>query len=79
MEKKKEPIERIRIGRVTAAIWQNESQNGQWYNVTLTRSYKEGDEYRDSHSLAGTDILLGAAALERAFALAGELQKGEKA
>ncbi len=78
MEKRNEPIEKIRIGRVTAAIWQNEGANGRWYNVTLSRSYKDGDEYKDSHSLSGTDLLLGAAALERAFQAVGYLSGKEQ-
>lgn len=44
-EKKKEPIKRIRIGRIRASIWANgtEESGTPWYTVTPYRSYKEKD------------------------------------
>jgi hypothetical protein len=38
------PVREIRIGRVRAAIWENETQNGTRHNVTLSRLYKDGDD-----------------------------------
>ena len=34
------PIHEIRMGRIKAAIWQNETDNGIRYNVTVGRLYK---------------------------------------
>jgi hypothetical protein len=54
-----QPIHRIRISRVQAAIWQNEADNGTWYNVTLSRSYKDAkDEWKSSDSFSADDLLL---------------------
>src|SRR5207248_2304863 len=48
-----EPVHRIRMSRISAAIWQHESENGTWYNVTLSRSYKDAnDEWKSSDSFS---------------------------
>ncbi len=31
----KKPIHEIRLGRIKAAIWENEAENGVRYNVTI--------------------------------------------
>ena len=46
MEKKK-PIHEIRLGRVRAAIWENEGDGDRvHYGVTFSRLYKDGDQWR---------------------------------
>ena len=42
---KKRPVHEVRIGRVRAAIWENETENGTFFNVTLSRLYKDGEPY----------------------------------
>ena len=55
----KKPIHEIRLGRIKAAIWENEGENGIRYNVTLTRLYKNGkDEWRDSTTFGRDDLPL---------------------
>ena len=39
----RKPIHEIRMGRIKAAIWQNETDNGIRYNVTVGRLYKDGE------------------------------------
>lgn len=53
---KKRPIHTIRRGYVEAAIWKNETDNGAMYNVTLSRSYKDGDELKNSSSFGVGDL-----------------------
>ncbi len=43
---KQRPAHEIRLGRIKATIWANQNDNGTWYNVTLSRSYKDGDEWK---------------------------------
>ena len=65
----KKPAHQIRLGRIRAAIWEN--QNGDdraWFNVTVTRSYSDGDEWKDTHSLRRDDLPVAAKALDMAFA-----------
>jgi hypothetical protein len=55
---KSRPIHEIRMGRIRAAIWENETQNGTRHNVTLSRLYKDGDEWKDSTSFGRDDLPL---------------------
>jgi hypothetical protein len=55
------PVHIIRYGAVRAAIWRNVVENGNasrpMYNVTFTRSYKDGDAWKDSTSFGLDDLL----------------------
>ena len=67
-EDKNKPIDRIRVGAIEAAIWENPGKNGTWKSVTLSRTYKDsGGNLRSSNSLSGTDLLLAAEALRKAY------------
>ena len=52
------PVQEIRMGRIRAAIWANETENGTRYNVTVNRLYKDGDKWKDSTSFGRDDLLL---------------------
>jgi hypothetical protein len=56
-EPKQRPVHEIRLGRIRAAIWANQNDNGTWYNVTLSRSYKDGDDWRSSASFGRDELL----------------------
>ncbi|MCA9564816.1 hypothetical protein [Botrimarina mediterranea] len=56
--KKMRPVHEVRVGRVRAAIWENDTQNGPRHNVTLSRLYKEGEEWKDSGSFGRDDLPL---------------------
>ena len=62
----KRPVHQIRLGRIRAAIWENQSKNGTRYNVTISRLYREEDEWRDSSSFGRDDLLLVAKVADRA-------------
>lgn len=58
MEKKK-PVHEIRIGRVRAAIWENETESGEIrYSVTFSKLYKDGEQWKDSASFGRQELLL---------------------
>ena len=61
----KKPVHEIRLGRVRAAIWENETTNGSRYNVTVSRLYKDGESWKDSNSLGRDDLPLAAKVLDR--------------
>ena len=79
---KKAPVHEVRVGRVRAAIWENDTQNGPRHNVTLSRLYKDGDEWKDSQSFGRDDLPLVAKVSDLAhswiFGVAPE-QKAEAA
>ena len=52
------PVHEIRMGRIRAAIWENETQNGTRHNVTFSRLYKDGDQWKDSFSFGRDDLPL---------------------
>jgi hypothetical protein len=57
--KKAKPVHEVRLGRIKAAIWANETDNGIRHNVTLSRLYKpEGEDWQDSTSFGRDDLPL---------------------
>jgi hypothetical protein len=63
------PAHEIRLGRIRAAIWENENaQEGIWYNVTVTRLYNDGGHWRDSPSFGRDDLPVVAKLMDMAYA-----------
>jgi len=56
------PVHTIRYGALRAAIWRNVVDNGNasrpLYNVTFTRSYKDGPKWRETASFGADDLLV---------------------
>jgi len=63
---KQRPVHEVRLGRIKATIWANQSDNGTWYNVTVSRSYKDGDEWKSSSSFGRDELLTAAKAADLA-------------
>jgi hypothetical protein len=62
------PAKEIRIGLLKATIWANKKDDGKWYSVTLSRSYKDGDDqWKTSHSFGKDDLLVASQLLQQAF------------
>jgi len=55
---KQKPVHEVRLGRIKAAIWANETDNGTRHNVTITRLYKDGDEWKTSTSFGREELPL---------------------
>jgi hypothetical protein len=68
------PIDEIRIGRITASIWKNATSKGDFYNVTFSRLYKDGDDWRRSDSFGRDDLLLLAKLADAAHSRIYDLQ-----
>lgn len=67
------PLQKFRIGLVTATVWKNEVEGGKaFYSVTLQRSYKDGDDWKETESLGHADLLCAIKLLERAEAFIAE-------
>lgn len=65
-KKENRPVHELRLGRIRAAIWENETQNGTRHNVTISRLYKDGDQWRDSTSFGRDDLPLVAKVADQA-------------
>ncbi len=63
---KQRPAHEIRLGRIKATIWANQSESGPWFNVTLSRNYKEDDEWKSSSSFGRDELLTVAKAADLA-------------
>ncbi|MEN6406989.1 MAG: hypothetical protein ABFC77_11020 [Thermoguttaceae bacterium] len=57
---KAKPIHEIKLGRLVAAVWENETDGGAIrHNVTFSRLYKpDGEQWRNSSSFGRDDLLL---------------------
>lgn len=55
METRK-PIHEVKVGKVRAAIWANQSPNGTYHCVTLGTLYKTGERWKTSSSVDLADI-----------------------
>lgn len=54
---KPKPVETLRDGRLKATIWRNFGDNGTFYSVEISRTYKDGDDYKNAHSYSGAELL----------------------
>ena len=53
----KRPVHEIRLGTIRAAIWANEKRTHNiWFSVTISRFYRVGDEWKDTHSFGRDDL-----------------------
>jgi len=51
------PVHEIRIGRIVAAIWKNESPHGTRHSVTLSKIYKDAtDKWQRTDSFWRDDL-----------------------
>jgi hypothetical protein len=55
---KQKPIHEVRLGTIKAAVWRNETEAGIRYNVTFSRLYKDGDDWKSTDSFGRDDLLL---------------------
>jgi hypothetical protein len=70
------PVHEIRLGRIRAAIWENDTKNGVMHNVTLSRLYKDSDDWKDSTSFGRDDLLLIAKVCDQAHTWIHEATEG---
>ena len=63
------PAIKFRDGTLQVTIWRNSGEKGNWYSVTPTRSYRQGDEtWKETDSLGQDDMLAMAELLREAYA-----------
>jgi hypothetical protein len=59
---KPQPAAKFRLGYLTATVWKNDN----FFNTVLSKSYKDGDDWKDTDQLGTGDLLNAAKLLERA-------------
>ncbi len=63
---KQKPAHEIRMAGVKATIWENQTTAGTRYNVTVSRIYKDGEEWKQTESFGRDDLQLLAKVVDRA-------------
>ena len=63
---KQQPAHEIRMGAIRATIWENETTNGIRFNVTVSRLYKDGEEWKQTDSFGRDDLQLLAKVIDMA-------------
>ncbi len=65
------PVKTLRLGRIKAAVWENESDRKKFYNVTFARTYvDDAKNYHDTDSFGRDDLPLVAKLADQAHTLA---------
>lgn len=52
------PVHEVRLGKVKAAIWRNDTENGVRYSVTISRIYKAETGWETSMSFGRDELPL---------------------
>jgi hypothetical protein len=61
------PVKTLRLGRIKAAVWENEADQKKFYNVTFARTYMdEGRNFHDTDSFGRDDLPLVAKLADQA-------------
>jgi len=66
-EKNKAPVHEVRIGAIKCAIWRNEGPNGPWHSTTISRIFRDGDQWKQSGAFGRDDLLIVAKVADVAF------------
>lgn len=80
MSEKPKPVHTVRLGSIQAAIWSNPGQHGPIYNVTLERSFRDGEgQWQTSQSFGRNDLLVVAKVADAAHSFICERQASARA
>lgn len=60
------PTHEVRLGSIKAAVWSNPTETGVRHNVTFSRLYKDGDNWKSSDSFGLQDLLVVAKVADQA-------------
>ena len=60
------PAHKIRSGAIEVAIWKQVGEKGTFFSVTMSRSFKQGEQWKQSDSFGQDDILVLAKLLDLA-------------
>lgn len=61
MSKNKEtnnkPVKKLQLRGISASVFENKSENGiLFYKVSITRTFKDGDEFRTTNTFSRDDL-----------------------
>ena len=74
------PVQTLRLGRIKAAVWENEADSKKFYNVTFARTYvDDAKNFHDTDSFGRDDLPLVAKLADQAHTFIFERLAGQKA
>lgn len=65
---KNQPAHEIRLASIKATVWSNSDGGRSWFSISLSRSYRDGDQWKDTTSFRRDDLPLVSKASEMAYA-----------
>ncbi len=73
---KPQPVDHVRIGAISAAIWENQTENGVRHGVTIERLYRDAEsgKWKSSSTFNRDDLLVLAKVADLAHTRVHELQ-----
>ncbi|MDO8539502.1 MAG: hypothetical protein Q7S40_03615 [Opitutaceae bacterium] len=73
------PVKTLRLGRIKAAIWENNADQRTFYNVTFARTYMDEEKkFHDSDSFGRDDLLLLGKLADQAHSFIFERMAGQR-
>lgn len=51
-----QPLDSLKIGMLEVTIWKNDAEKGPPQNITISRRYRDGDEYKTAYSFGPADL-----------------------
>lgn len=73
---KPQPVDHVRIGAISAAIWENQTENGVRHGVTIERLYRDAEsgKWKSTSTFNREDLLVLAKVADLAHSRVYELQ-----
>jgi hypothetical protein len=69
MASRMRPVHEIKLGCIQAAIWRNTMVGrAAWFNVSISRLYRDGEQWKTTSSMRRDDLPLVSKAAEMAYA-----------
>lgn len=72
------PARTLRDHNIKAVIWRNQSDKGPWYSVEFIRSYKDGDEWKDTRTFSNGQLLQVSHLAAKAYDAVAKLQAADR-
>ena len=73
------PATELSIGAVKATIWENDANGITRHNITFSRLYKDGDQWKTTQTFGRNDLLVLAKVADQAHSRIFEIQQGDDA
>ena len=75
---KDKPAHEVRLGSIKATIWKNDTEKGVRYNTTVSRLYRDGENWKSTDSFGRDDLLLVAKVADKAHSWIHEQRQEDR-